>query len=85
MDKTLADMKGYVYTLVTEDLGFGQQIEDALKKIEIQRQMNAAAEAAEERGELTLEMEDEDITDFYQEIRDQREQDLETLGEEEEE
>jgi hypothetical protein len=85
VDKTLADMKGYVYKLVTQDLGFGQQIEDALKKIEIQRQMNAAAEAAEERGELALEMEDEDITDFYQEIRDQKEQDLETLSEEEEE
>jgi small-conductance mechanosensitive channel len=28
---------------------------------------------------------DEDITDFYQEIRDQKEQDLETLSEEEEE
>lgn len=85
VDKTLADMKGYVYKLVTQDLGFGQQIEDALKKIEIQRQMNAAAEAAEERGELALEMEDEDITDFYQEIREQKEQDLETLSEEEEE
>ena len=33
VDLTLQDMQGYLYKLVTQDLGFGQQIEDSLKKI----------------------------------------------------
>lgn len=39
VDQTLKDQKDYIYNLITQDLGFGQQIEDALKKIEIQRQL----------------------------------------------
>ena len=35
VDATLKDMNDYVRKLVTEDLGFGQQIEDAIKKIQI--------------------------------------------------
>ena len=35
VDLTLKDMENYLYKLVTQDLGFGQQIEDALKKIQI--------------------------------------------------
>ena len=29
VDKTLKDMNNYLYKLVTQDLGFGQQIEDS--------------------------------------------------------
>ena len=39
VDATLKDMNDYVKKLVTQDLGFGQQIEDALKKIQIQKEM----------------------------------------------
>jgi hypothetical protein len=39
VDFTLRDQKEYIYKLVTQDLGFGQQIEDALRKIEVQRQI----------------------------------------------
>ena len=59
VDATLEDMNKYVYKLVTQDLGFGRQIEDALKKIQIQKEME----------------EDEDYESFFKDIEDQREQD----------
>ena len=62
-------MNAYLNKLVTQDLGFGQQIEDALKKIQIQKEMNEAQEAAED-GEV--EMTDEDFMDFYDEIAEQK-------------
>ena len=69
VDITLKDMNTYLNKLVTQDLGFGQQIEDALKKIQIQKEMNEAQEAAED-GEV--EMTDEDFMDFYDEIAEQK-------------
>lgn len=69
VDITLKDMNAYLNKLVTQDLGFGQQIEDALKKIQIQKEMNEAQEAAED-GEV--EMTDEDFMDFYDEIAEQK-------------
>ncbi|MCD8210327.1 MAG: hypothetical protein LUC37_02155 [Prevotella sp.] len=44
VDATLKDMNAYTYKLVTQDLGFGQQIEDALRRIEQQKAADAAAE-----------------------------------------
>lgn len=70
VDLTLKDMKDYLYKLVTQDLGFGQQIEDALKKIQIQKEM----EETEDDYQLT----DEDYEDFYDDINEQKIED-ETL------
>ena len=39
VDITLKDMNNYVKKLVTQDLGFGQQIEDSIKKLQIQKEM----------------------------------------------
>ena len=72
VDATLKDMNNYVKKLVTQDLGFGQQIEDALKKIEIQRQMN-------EQGDLDIELEDDELQDFYEDVEEQKEKDMVTL------
>ena len=69
VDITIKDMNALLNKLVTQDLGFGQQIEDALKKIQIQKEMNEAQEAAED-GEV--EMTDEDFMDFYDEIAEQK-------------
>lgn len=87
VDLTLKDMNEYVRKLVTQDLGFGQQIEDALKKIQIQRDMNAEAERRQdEEGEdfdpyAPLVLDDQDIIDFNETISWQKEQDeLLTLG-----
>ena len=76
VDATLKDMNNYVKKLVTQDLGFGQQIEDALRKIEIQRQMN-------EQGDMDIELEDEELQDFYEDVEEQKVKDMEVImGEE---
>ena len=74
VDLTLKDMNDYLHKLVTQDLGFGQQIEDALKKIQIQKEMNEA-EAAANDGEAPL-LEDEDYAAFLEEMEAQKDADL---------
>lgn len=76
VDKTLSDMSNYVYKLVTQDLGFGQQIEDALKKIQIQKEMNENAD--------DYELEDEDYANYYEDNAEQKAKDMKTMyGEDE--
>ena len=70
VDVTLADQKEYIRKLVTQDLGFGQQIEDAIKKIQIQKEMNEAADRAREEAgddylDPTIEVDDDDLADFF--------------------
>ena len=78
VDMTLRDMNEYVRKLVTQDLGFGQQIEDSLKKIMIQNEMNKEAEKRqEEEGEdydpyAPTELEDQDIVDYYDSVMNQK-------------
>lgn len=72
VDKTLQDMNKYLYNLVTKDLGFGAQIENYIKKIELEK------EAAESTGELT----DEDIADFYEDIERQKQEDIAVVDDE---
>jgi hypothetical protein len=73
VDATLQDQKEYIYKLVTQDLGFGQQIEDALKKIQIQQQMNEAEETSMMMDGETPELIDEDYEEFYNSIEEQKE------------
>ena len=78
VDLTLKDMNDYLHKLVTQDLGFGQQIEDALKKIQIQKEIN---EQAEIEG---YELQDEDYVDYLDEIEEQKKADEELqIGEDE--
>ena len=74
VDLTLKDMENYLYKLVTQDLGFGQQIEDSIKKIQIQKEMNEQ-ENDELDGDEDLILENEDHAEFYNEIESQREED----------
>ena len=69
IDATLKDMNDYIKKLVTQDLGFGQQIEDAIKKIQIQQEMNEAATKENEH------LADEDFETYYDDIAQQKEQD----------
>ena len=80
VDQTLADMNNYLYKLVTQDLGFGQQIEDSLKKIQLQKEMNENGTA-----EAGYELSDEDHEEFYEEMDAQRIIDEEMFLKEEEE
>ena len=81
VDVTLQDMQGYLYKLVTQDLGFGQQIEDAIKKIQLQKEMNEAADQ-----NVDFELQNEDFQAFIEEQESQRAADEDLLlGEIEEE
>ena len=80
VDLTLKDMNSYVHKLVTQDLGFGQQIEDALKKIQIQQQMRESEETSKMMDGETPELIDEDYEEFYNSIEEQKEKDA--LGDE---
>lgn len=79
VDLTLKDMNSYIYKLVTKDLGFGQQIEDALKKIEIQRQMREEEEKMEQDLEYHPELDDEDYEEFYDLASEGKEKDMVTI------
>lgn len=89
VDLTLKDMNNYLYKLVTQDLGFGQQIEDALKKIQIQRDMEAAEREAQKDDPYDYdpqEMVDQDLEEFYNSESSQREKDMKMIyGDEEDE
>ena len=75
VDATLKDMNDYVKKLVTQDLGFGQQIEDALKKIQIQKEM-------EESFDQEIELDDNDFEEYHNAIEEQKQLDEEELGDE---
>ena len=75
VDLTLKDMNSYVHKLVTQDFGFGQQIEDALKKIQIQQQMRESEETSKMMDGETPELIDEDYEEFYNSIEEQKELD----------
>ena len=81
VDMTLRDMNEYVRKLVTQDLGFGQQIEDSLRKIMIQNEMNREAEVRQaEEGEdydpyAPTELTDEDIIEHYDNLLEMKNRD----------
>lgn len=83
VDATLKDMNNYIRKLVTQDLGFGQQIEDSLKKIQIQKEMHDHEETAALDEDNIEEMVDRDIEEFYSEIEEQKQKDKEIYEEEE--
>lgn len=71
VDATLKDMNDYVKKLVTQDLGFGQQIENALKKIQIQKEMEESVD------QETIELTDNDFEEYYKNIEEQKQLDKE--------
>ena len=75
VDATLKDMNDYVKKLVTQDLGFGQQIEDALKKIQIQKEM-------EESFDQEVELTDNDFEEYHNAIEEQKRIDNEEMSDE---
>ena len=75
VDATLQDMNNYIKKVVTQDLGFGQQIEDSLKKIQIQKEMNDAEQSAIENGDEVPMLNDENFADYYEDVAEQKEQD----------
>ena len=85
VDLTLKDMKDYLYKLVTQDLGFGQQIEDALKKIQIQKEMSENEVAGPMADEEAIQgLKDAEIAEYYNSIEEQKSLDAEVLANTEE-
>ncbi len=79
IDITLQDMQAYTKKLITQDLGFGQQIEAALKKIQIQKEMN---EREENNTESYEELQDQDHEEYNEVLQEQIEQDKKIYEEE---
>ena len=73
VDATLLDMNNYLKKLVTQDLGFGQQIEDSIKKIQMQKEMNSEEAAAIKIPDVDDDLdtiEDEDMEEYFKQQRD---------------
>ena len=83
VDITLKDMNAYIKKLVTQDLGFGQQIEDSIKKLQIQKEMREQDDGFAFEDEEDDGLMDQDYTDFYENVADQKEKDMKVIyGEE---
>lgn len=83
VDLTLNDMKKYTETLIKQDSGLAQQIEQYLKKKEIAEEMKQA-EQEKENDEAYREDEDDDYVELFEAIERDREAD-ELLYDEEDE
>ena len=69
IDISINDTRKYLYNLVTKDLGFGQQIENYLKKIQLEK------ESLDKDIDEEEEIEDEEIAKYYERIEEEKELD----------
>ena len=81
VDLTLKDMNNYVKKLVTEDLGFGQQIEDSIKKLQIQKEMREQDDEYDFDDDSAVGLKNEDYEEYYDQINEQKEKDQEIMYE----
>lgn len=81
VDLTLKDMNNYVKKLVTEDLGFGQQIEDSIKKLQIQKEMREQDDEYDFDDDSAAGLKNEDYEEYYDQINEQKEKDQEIMYE----
>jgi hypothetical protein len=70
VDFTIKDMNNYSYKLVTQDLGFGDQIENALKALKLRKEEEEEANLEEDKEIEGLG--DKDISEYLEEIENQR-------------
>ena len=82
IDTVIQDLKNYTRDLVYEDKSLAKQIEDYLKKIEISKQMKLDQEEAKAAGLENVELNDEDITEYNESIKNQAEIDNQMLTKE---
>ena len=76
VDRTIQDMNRYTYNLVTKEMGLGQQIEDAIKKIQIQREMEDNEDVTTDLDDAEQEvLNDLDFEEFYDAIQEDRDAD----------
>ena len=75
IDKVIMDLKEYTNTLIKQDAGLSQQIEQYIKKKEIAEEQKRNKEQAKEAGMDYVELEDEDYAEFYESLESQKEED----------
>lgn len=75
IDKVIMDLKEYTNTLIKQDAGLSQQIEQYIKKKEIAEEQKKNKELAKENGMDYVELEDEDYAEFYNNLESQKEED----------
>jgi hypothetical protein len=77
VDKIIDDLKQWNKTLIYEDKSLADEIEQFLKKKEIQEEMKRDKEKAKEKGLDQVELTDEDYIKFKEAIEADKEQDAE--------
>lgn len=76
VDKTLADLKQYTKTLITEELNLGNLIENAIRQMQKQDEFEKKLEDDEDvLIPETQELEDQDYEDFYEFLESEEEDD----------
>lgn len=68
IDKVITDLKQYTHSLITQDAGLAQQIEQYIKKKEIVEEQRKNRIAAAEAGDSVVEITDDDIADYHDSI-----------------
>lgn len=79
VDVTLKDMNNYVRKLVTQDLGFGQQIEDSIKKLQIQKEMREQEDDFDFDEDEVDGLKDKDYEEYFEEIQEQKKKDIKIM------
>ena len=78
IDISIKDTQKYLYNLITKDLGFGQQIENYLKKIQLEHDnLDNTINDNNEIDEIT----DENIAEYYERIQEEKEEDSQVTQE----
>lgn len=81
VDETIADLKGYTYSLVVEEMNLGNLIENAVKQMAIEE---AKEEDEDVEDELTMEeiesLKDEDFEEFDDFVEDESEEDADLIA-----
>ena len=75
VDKELQDQKNYLKSLIQGDPALSREIEDYIKKREIQQEQERDQKEAEEQGLEARELTDEDFADYKDFIAGEREKD----------
>ena len=76
IDTIINDLKEYTKSLVYADTALARQIEDYLKNKEIMEQKRRDKEEAKSKGLDSVEVTDQDIADYYDDVEKQKQEDV---------
>ena len=82
VDEVIKDLKLYTKTLINEDPALSREIEDYLKKKQLAEEHQRELRRAKEEGRNYVEVSDEDLIKYKESIKQQQDQDLQNLQQE---